>query len=104
MCSEPILCGDIEIKYPFWGGGRPEYCGHPSFEIKCESNIPNIAIKSTAYKVIAIDTPTRILTLARDDLLSNICLDNPENASLDFNIFSYISTDQNITLHYIETL
>ncbi|XP_009802455.1 LEAF RUST 10 DISEASE-RESISTANCEUS RECEPTOR-LIKE PROTEIN KINASE-like 1.4 isoform X3 [Nicotiana sylvestris] len=104
MCSEPILCGDIEIKYPFWGGGRPEYCGHPSFEIKCESNIPNIAIESTAYKVIAIDTPTRILTLARDDLLSNICLDNPENASLDFNIFSYISTDQNITLHYGCTL
>ncbi|KAK4367965.1 hypothetical protein RND71_011757 [Anisodus tanguticus] len=104
-CGESFSCGDIAINYPFWGGGRPEYCGgHPSLEINCESDILSIAIESTTYKVIAINTFTRIVTLARDDLLSNICLDNPENTSLDLNTFSYVSTDQNITLYYGCTL
>ncbi|XP_059293351.1 LEAF RUST 10 DISEASE-RESISTANCE LOCUS RECEPTOR-LIKE PROTEIN KINASE-like 2.1 [Lycium ferocissimum] len=106
MCGEPFGCGDMEINYPFWGGSRPEYCGgHPSFEIKCESNIPNIVIESKTYEVLGINNPSRILTLARDDLLSsNLCLDNPENASLNFNLFSYVSGDQNITLYYGCTL
>ncbi|KAM3363248.1 hypothetical protein P3S68_018102 [Capsicum galapagoense] len=99
-CGEPFRCGDIYINYPFWGGSKPEYCGHPSFEIKCESNIPKIDIESTTYKVIAINNTTRIATLARDDLLSDLCLDRPENASLDLNTFSYVSSDLNITLYY----
>ncbi|MCD7452989.1 hypothetical protein HAX54_019048 [Datura stramonium] len=100
-CSEPFRCSSVDINYPFWGGDRPEYCGgHPSFEINCENNIPNIVIESTSYKVIEINSRSRILTLARDDLLSNICLDSPENASLDLNTFSYVSSDQNITLYY----
>ncbi|KAM3285961.1 hypothetical protein P3S67_024760 [Capsicum chacoense] len=103
-CGEPFRCGDIYINYPFWGGSKPEYCGHPSFEIKCESNIPKIDIESTTYKVIAINTPTRIATLARDDLLSDLCLDRPENASLDLNTFNYVSSDLNITLYYGCTL
>ncbi|KAK4367970.1 hypothetical protein RND71_011762 [Anisodus tanguticus] len=104
-CGESFSCGDIDINYPFWGGGRPKYCGgHPSLEINCESDILSIAIESTTYKVIAINNFTRIVTLARDDLLSNICLDNPEKTSMDLNTFSYVSTDQNITLYYGCTL
>ncbi|WMV16858.1 hypothetical protein MTR67_010243 [Solanum verrucosum] len=99
-CGEPFRCRGMDIVYPFWGGGKLEYCGHPSFEIKCESNIPKIAIESTRYEVIDINTPNRIVTLARDDLLSNICLDNPENASVDLNTFSYVSSDLNITLYF----
>ncbi|CAN4079950.1 unnamed protein product [Withania somnifera] len=99
-CSEPFRCRGMDINYPFWGGSRPEYCGHPSFEINCESNIPKMAIESTTYKVITINSPSRILTLARDDLLRNICLDKPEYASFDFNLFSYVSSDLNITLFY----
>ncbi|CAN4083181.1 unnamed protein product [Withania somnifera] len=103
-CSEPFRCGDINIDYPFWEESRPEYCGHPSFKIKCEGNIPKIDIESTTYKVIAINTGNRIVTLARDDLLSKICLDKPEDASLDLNTFSYASSDLNITLYYGCTL
>ncbi|XP_049384314.1 LEAF RUST 10 DISEASE-RESISTANCE LOCUS RECEPTOR-LIKE PROTEIN KINASE-like 2.1 isoform X2 [Solanum stenotomum] len=99
-CGEPFQCGSMNIIYPFWGGRKPEYCGHPSFEIKCESGIPKIAIESTRYEVIDINTPNRIVTLARDDLLSNICLANPENASFDLNTFSYVSSDLNITLYF----
>uniref|UniRef100_M1CHY6 non-specific serine/threonine protein kinase n=1 Tax=Solanum tuberosum TaxID=4113 RepID=M1CHY6_SOLTU len=99
-CGEPFQCGSMNIIYPFWGGRKPEYCGHPSFEIKCESSIPKIAIESTRYEVIDINTPNRIVTLARDDLLSSICLDNPENASFDLNTFSYVSSDLNITLYF----
>ncbi|XP_015065412.1 LEAF RUST 10 DISEASE-RESISTANCE LOCUS RECEPTOR-LIKE PROTEIN KINASE-like 2.4 isoform X1 [Solanum pennellii] len=98
-CGEPFRCGSMDIVYPFWGGSKPEYCGHPSFEIKCESNIPKITMESTRYEVIDINTPNRIVTLARDDLLSNICLANPKNASFDLNTFSYVSSDLNITLY-----
>ncbi|XP_027770090.1 LEAF RUST 10 DISEASE-RESISTANCE LOCUS RECEPTOR-LIKE PROTEIN KINASE-like 1.4 isoform X3 [Solanum pennellii] len=103
-CGEPFRCGSMDIVYPFWGGSKPEYCGHPSFEIKCESNIPKITIESAGYEVIDINTPNRIVTLARDDLLSNICLDNAENASFDLNTFSYLSSDLNITLYFGCTL
>lgn len=101
-CGEPLRCGNMDIDYPFWGKDRPNYCGgHSSFEIKCENDIPKIAFESTKYKVIGIHNPSRILTLARDDLLSNnICLDRPENDSLDLNTFSYVSSDQNITLYF----
>ncbi|KAF3669554.1 putative receptor-like protein kinase [Capsicum annuum] len=103
-CREPFRCGNMNRGYPFWGGSRPEYCGHPSFEINCENNIPKIVITSITYRVIAINTPNRIVTLARDDLLSNICLDKPENTSLDFNLFRYVSSDQSIALYYGCTL
>ncbi|KAL3378137.1 hypothetical protein AABB24_004190 [Solanum stoloniferum] len=99
-CGELFRCGSMDIGYPFWGGEQPEYCGHPSFEIKCESNIPKIAIESTRYEVIDINAPNRIVTLARDDLRSSICLDNPKNASFDLNTFSYVSSDLNITLYF----
>lgn len=99
-CGEPFRCGSMDIGYPFWGGRKPEYCGHPSFEISCEGNIPKIAIESTRYEVIDIDAPNRIVTLARDDLRSSICLDNPKNASFDLNTFSYVSSDLNITLYF----
>ncbi|KAK6798185.1 hypothetical protein RDI58_005887 [Solanum bulbocastanum] len=99
-CGEPFRCGSMDIVYPFWGARKPEYCGHPSFEISCESNIPKITIESTRYTVMSINTPSRILTLARDDLLSSICLDNPANASFDLNTFSYVSSDLNITLYF----
>ncbi|KAH0698262.1 hypothetical protein KY290_015200 [Solanum tuberosum] len=99
-CGERFRCSSMDIGYPFWGGRQPEYCGHPSFEIKCESNIPKIAIESTSYEVIYINALNRIVTLAWDDLRSSICLDNPKNASFDLNTFSYVSSDLNITLYF----
>ncbi|VAH71828.1 unnamed protein product [Triticum turgidum subsp. durum] len=39
---EPVTCGELPIKYPFWLGG-PSYpsnssCGHPAFELRCTGN------------------------------------------------------------------
>lgn len=103
-CGEPFSCANIEnIGYPFWGGSRPAYCGHPVFELNCRNQSPKITIRSVEYKVVSISNQTA--TIVRDDLLSNICPQNPQNASLDFNLFTYVSSgNQNITLFYGCTL
>nr|GME19349.1 LEAF RUST 10 DISEASE-RESISTANCE LOCUS RECEPTOR-LIKE PROTEIN KINASE-like 2.1 [Ipomoea batatas] len=102
-CGESFNCANIEnIGYPFWGGSRPAYCGHPDFGLNCTNESPEITIRSVKYRVFNISNPSQTATIARDDLLSNICPSNPRNASLDFNLFSYnfSSGDQNITLFY----
>ncbi|THG16622.1 hypothetical protein TEA_025974 [Camellia sinensis var. sinensis] len=32
-CSKTFQCANMQnIDYPFWGGNRPDYCGHPGFQ------------------------------------------------------------------------
>lgn len=99
-CGESFSCGNIDnIGYPFWGGSQPAYCGHPSFELICSNESPEITMLSLKYKVL--DISSQAATIVRDDLLSDICPSNPRNASLDFNLFTYVpSGNQNITLFY----
>nr|GMD49979.1 LEAF RUST 10 DISEASE-RESISTANCE LOCUS RECEPTOR-LIKE PROTEIN KINASE-like 2.1 [Ipomoea batatas] len=101
-CGEPFSCANNEnIGYPFWGGNRPPYCGHPSFELDCSKDLPEITIQSVKYRVVNISNGAQTATIARDDLTTNICPSNPRNASLDFNLFSYVSSgDKNISLFY----
>ncbi|XP_019154738.1 PREDICTED: LEAF RUST 10 DISEASE-RESISTANCE LOCUS RECEPTOR-LIKE PROTEIN KINASE-like 2.4 isoform X1 [Ipomoea nil] len=102
-CGEPFNCANIEnVGYPFWGGSQPAYCGHPSFELDCSKDLPEITIQSVKYRVVNISNRADTATIARDDLTSNICPSNPRNASLDFNLFSYVSSgaDKNISLFY----
>nr|GMD55466.1 LEAF RUST 10 DISEASE-RESISTANCE LOCUS RECEPTOR-LIKE PROTEIN KINASE-like 2.1 [Ipomoea batatas] len=102
VCGEPFSCTNIEnVGYPFWGGIRPAYCGHPSFELDCSKDSPEITIQSVKYRVVNISNRAQTATIARDDLTTNICPSNPRNASLDFNLFSYVSSgDNNISLFY----
>nr|GLL39278.1 LEAF RUST 10 DISEASE-RESISTANCE LOCUS RECEPTOR-LIKE PROTEIN KINASE-like 2.4 isoform X2 [Ipomoea trifida] len=101
-CGEPFSCANIEnVGYPFWGGIRPAYCGHPSFELDCSKEFPEITIQSVKYRVVNISNGAQKATIARDDLTTNICPSNPRNASLDFNLFRYVSSgDNNISLFY----
>ncbi|XP_019154605.1 PREDICTED: LEAF RUST 10 DISEASE-RESISTANCE LOCUS RECEPTOR-LIKE PROTEIN KINASE-like 2.1 [Ipomoea nil] len=103
-CGEAFSCANIEnVGYPFWGGSLPAYCGHPSFELDCSKDLPEITIQSVKYRVVNISNwPAQTATIAREDLTSNICPSNPRNASLDFNLFSYVSSgaDKNISLFY----
>ncbi|XP_019154610.1 PREDICTED: LEAF RUST 10 DISEASE-RESISTANCE LOCUS RECEPTOR-LIKE PROTEIN KINASE-like 2.7 [Ipomoea nil] len=73
-CGEAFSCANIEnIGYPFWGGSRPVYCGHPSFELDCSKDLPEITIQSVKYRVVnTSNRPAQTATIARDDLLSNI--------------------------------
>lgn len=105
-CGESFSCANVEdIGYPFWGGSRPAYCGHPAFELNCRNEFPEIAIQSVQYRVFNINNHEQTANIARDDLLSNICPSHLQNASLDFNLFSYVPSGyQNITLYYGCTL
>ncbi|KAL2936670.1 LEAF RUST 10 DISEASE-RESISTANCE LOCUS RECEPTOR-LIKE PROTEIN KINASE-like 1.1 [Bienertia sinuspersici] len=38
-CSTSISCGKLQnVGYPFWGLGRPQYCGHPALQLHCPHN------------------------------------------------------------------
>ncbi|GER35598.1 protein kinase family protein [Striga asiatica] len=102
-CRRTFDCGDVtEINYPFWGGDRPDYCGHPGFGLTCLDNTLHINISSAPYRVLEIQNSTQTLRIARDDLRSTLCPQTPRNTTLDFSLFEFFPDygDQNVTLYY----
>ncbi|KAJ9676952.1 hypothetical protein PVL29_022107 [Vitis rotundifolia] len=100
-CKSLFECGRLrDIGYPFWGNGRPSYCGHPKFELRCERGEPTIEIKSQKYHVLDIHHETQILKIARflDLLNGNIVC--PSDTTIDSEFFGYTSNDRNATLFY----
>ncbi|KAL7590227.1 hypothetical protein Lser_V15G40825 [Lactuca serriola] len=95
-CSTTFYtCGQAitYMSYPFWGNGRPSYCGLEGFELTCrEDNITTLQITNTTFRVIRIDQNNNKLTLALDDLWEgdqpNACLLRP-NESIDLTTFQY---------------
>ncbi|XWS16866.1 hypothetical protein CRYUN_Cryun33cG0017700 [Craigia yunnanensis] len=72
VCSKPFQCGNIHnVSYPFWGGDRPDYCGHPGLELTCQGDEPQITIMSHLV-----------------------------NTTLNFSILSYAWNLENLTLYY----
>ncbi|KAI8018483.1 LEAF RUST 10 DISEASE-RESISTANCE LOCUS RECEPTOR-LIKE PROTEIN KINASE-like 2.5 [Camellia lanceoleosa] len=89
------------IDYPFWGGNRPDYCGHPGFMLDCQVNkAPQITILSQAYQVLEINYMTQTLMIARQDFWNSTCPKNLQNTTIDFTLFSYASNVQNLTLFF----
>ncbi|KAF5201556.1 Pr5-like receptor kinase, partial [Thalictrum thalictroides] len=102
-CATAFDCGKVKnITYPFWGNGRPEYCGHRDFELKCQEESVYIEIQSQNYTVSAIDEVKRTLSVfpAKNDY-TNICPSQFFNISIHFDLF-HISTPstQTLTLFY----
>ncbi|CAI9299796.1 unnamed protein product [Lactuca saligna] len=95
-CSTTFYtCGQAitYMSYPFWGNGRPSYCGLEGFELTCrEDNITTLQINNTTFRVGRIDQNNTKLTLALDDLWEgdqpNACLLRP-NESIDLTTFRY---------------
>ncbi|THG16105.1 hypothetical protein TEA_018931 [Camellia sinensis var. sinensis] len=95
---EEFQCANFpNISYPFWGGNRPDYCGHPNFGLDCQGDALRITIQS-AYRVLAIDTTTRTLTVVREEFWNNTCPTQFQNTTLDTAHFTYLSDSQNLTL------
>ncbi|KAL3527027.1 hypothetical protein ACH5RR_011683 [Cinchona calisaya] len=96
-CYQPFSCFNLgSLGYPFWGGNRPQYCGHPGFELDCNQYVydfPRIQILSITYKILKIDTTSHILTIAREDLANNTCPEKLLNTTIDLNLFNPVSTD-----------
>ncbi|XP_052293974.1 LEAF RUST 10 DISEASE-RESISTANCE LOCUS RECEPTOR-LIKE PROTEIN KINASE-like 1.2 isoform X2 [Citrus sinensis] len=100
-CSASFSCGNFtDIGYPFWSNDQPDYCGHPGFKLDCQGDTATIDINSQKYDIVEIYHESQILKIAKADFMSNICLINFINSTLDFNLFEYTFSDQNASLLY----
>ncbi|KAI8528670.1 hypothetical protein RHMOL_Rhmol12G0165400 [Rhododendron molle] len=89
------------VSYPFWGGDRPQFCGHPSFELKCQNNeYPTIKIDNQDFRVLRINQSRYTMTLASSDLWESYCTQELHNITLDDNLFTYGQTNRVLYLLY----
>ncbi|KAI3500138.1 hypothetical protein L1887_35955 [Cichorium endivia] len=100
-CMELVQCGDIQLEYPFWGLNRPAYCGHPGFQLTCESNVTLLNYQSVNYRVLDIDSSNQKITFSRNDLWDNFCPQVLYNTSYNWTLFNADSAGlQNVSLYY----
>ena len=103
-CGAEYECGNTSMKigYPFWGGNRPEYCGHPGFELDCDGEAPEFAMDGLSYRVLDINDSTDTVTVARADYWDSNCPDKYVNTTLNATLFSYNSTTSHseLTIYY----
>ncbi|XP_022992817.1 LEAF RUST 10 DISEASE-RESISTANCE LOCUS RECEPTOR-LIKE PROTEIN KINASE-like 1.3 isoform X1 [Cucurbita maxima] len=100
-CNSSLKCLTYpNLGYPFWGLNRPDYCGHPSFELSCREEALEIAINSIAYRILEINTNTHTLRVARKDYWNNICPQSLKNTTFDSDLFYYSSNTQPLKLFY----
>ncbi|XP_058193718.1 LEAF RUST 10 DISEASE-RESISTANCE LOCUS RECEPTOR-LIKE PROTEIN KINASE-like 2.1 isoform X2 [Rhododendron vialii] len=104
-CLQDFSCGQTiqKVRYPFWGDGRPQFCGHPSFGLKCQNNeYPTIEIDNRAFRVHDIDPSSKkkTITLASSDLWESYCTQELHNITLDDKLFTYGQTNRVLFLFY----
>ncbi|CAJ2651502.1 unnamed protein product [Trifolium pratense] len=109
-CSYAFKCESKirNLKYPFWGGNRNQYCGSvaadPNTELTCERSVPKITINFAKYRILDWDNTTQKLTVARDDYSrGDVCTvnNNYQNSSFDNTLFQRYNGDvSTITLLY----
>ncbi|XP_052299770.1 LEAF RUST 10 DISEASE-RESISTANCE LOCUS RECEPTOR-LIKE PROTEIN KINASE-like 1.3 [Citrus sinensis] len=85
LCSIPFGCGKLKAGYPFWGGIRPELCGHPSFELKCENETPTMKLADVTYRVLNVNTKEKVIKLARQEYFEGLCPQS--NTIIDTSLF-----------------
>jgi hypothetical protein len=105
VCNRPYNCGSlINIPYPFWGDSRPEYCGHYGYNLSCRNNeYPVLRFEALEFRVLNISTANRTFTIARLDFWDGPCPPPSvlfQTTTLNYTLFDYASTVQNITLLY----
>lgn len=102
ICGQSVQCGGIEIEYPFWGFGRPKYCGHPGFQLTCQSDVPVLILDSVVYQlVLDPDTSTHTINVARNYLWTDTCPQYLHNTTYNTTLFNGDSFDQeNVSLYY----
>ncbi|KAL5748867.1 hypothetical protein ACOSP7_025909 [Xanthoceras sorbifolium] len=98
VCTRTYICGlnTWGIWYPFWGDGRPSYCGIEGLELKCQNNeYPIIESETQRFRVSNIYTSIRRMTFSRDDLWDSYCPGILNETTFNKNLFKYTS---NVTL------
>ncbi|KAL9231314.1 hypothetical protein vseg_006555 [Gypsophila vaccaria] len=102
-CSQTFNCGNITgLSYPFYGQDRPQYCGHPKFELLgCNQSAQPVQmmILSQKFYVVGINITSSIMNVSREDYYKGTgCPSTLANITIDFSIFQYTSADTNISL------
>jgi hypothetical protein len=99
--SVPFDCAGMKgLSYPFWGSNRPNYCGHPSFELNCTVDAPLIKITYMNYRILGVNEVSRTLMVAREDYWNTVCPATIVNTTINFTVFTYNSATTNLTLYY----
>ncbi|CAI0468108.1 unnamed protein product [Linum tenue] len=103
-CARLFECGDIQAAYPFWGGGRPSYCGLSDLNLTCNATtqITTITILDLTYQVLRVDDFSRILTLVRADNRADLCPAEPliNTTTIESSLLSLAPDTQLVTLYY----
>ncbi|KAK3425884.1 hypothetical protein EUGRSUZ_F02098 [Eucalyptus grandis] len=100
-CSYLFNCGNIQdVGFPFWGGNRPNSCGHPALQLACEDDAASITISNVKYKVLDIDHNSEVLNIAREDFSTGICSPDFTNTTFDPALFSMVNGYSNFTIIY----
>jgi hypothetical protein len=104
-CEKHFNCGVLSnLSYPFWGGDRPEVCGHKGFELKCEEGqLPIIPSDTLQFLLSRLDQSSMLMTLQLVNSQDYICpSQNLANSSAnsDTDVFGYDLNLQNLNLLY----
>lgn len=102
-CNQTFDCsGHENLTYPFWGSNRPNYCGHPYFELRnCTEDKPVMTIESLNYRVVDLNQSQKSLVIAMIDYWENACPTGLHNISFDTSILNFSSgSSQDLTLYY----
>ncbi|WZY76240.1 hypothetical protein YC2023_022624 [Brassica napus] len=101
-CGELFQCGNITAGFPFWGGKRPDHCGHTWLELHCNNNnSTSLIISDQEYSVLDVNQTSYSLTLARTDLLGPFCSAMFNTTTLPPDIFELSPTFKNLTVSYL---
>jgi hypothetical protein len=101
-CNAPFDCAGMKgLNYPFWRSNRPNYCGHPAFELNCRDDAPHIKITNINYRILDVNKVSQTLMIAREDYWNTVCpVTYGNNTAINFTFFDYDSATTNLTLYY----
>uniref|UniRef100_A0A5B7BVW8 non-specific serine/threonine protein kinase n=1 Tax=Davidia involucrata TaxID=16924 RepID=A0A5B7BVW8_DAVIN len=101
-CSSPYNCGSMQgLRYPFWGGDRPTYCGRQEFQLYCQDHhYPIVEFDSQKFRVLRINQSIHTMTIARDDLWNDTCPEKFYSTALDSSLFKYAETVTKLNIFY----
>ncbi|CAF2138565.1 unnamed protein product [Brassica napus] len=100
-CEAIFECGNITAGFPFSGGSRPQFCGHPSLELHCFNNKTSIIISDHLYDVLHIDQISKTIKLAKAELRGSFCTATFTTTTLPPEIFELSTTSQSLTVFYL---
>jgi len=79
------------ISYPFRLPGRPDYCGHPGYDLTCKAKKSTLMLNLSKmnYQVNIIDYSIRFIYVADPEFTDQFCPQKLNNVTLDFSLFAF---------------